>query len=84
MKGVSSKREIEDFKMVLGRIGERDGWTLGDLKERFSKGGFDGFVFNDVVPAGAVAPGRAVAVVGVNKVSASAPGKVLGGELMEW
>ena len=63
---VSYKSEIEEFKRVLGKIGKRDGWTLGDLKERFSNELYDRLIFSDVLPA----IGRTVGV-GADKVCAS-------------
>ncbi|KAJ6509053.1 hypothetical protein C8R45DRAFT_463892 [Mycena sanguinolenta] len=42
------KDEVEEFKRVLGAIGEGHGWTLADLKRRFSNDFFDEFYFKDV------------------------------------
>lgn len=36
LKQVSYQDEIPQFKEVLGEIGVSQGWTLQDLKDRFS------------------------------------------------
>jgi len=36
LKETSYKGEIPAFKAVLARIGEAQGWTVQDLKDRFS------------------------------------------------
>ncbi|KAJ6509051.1 hypothetical protein C8R45DRAFT_894083 [Mycena sanguinolenta] len=42
------KDEVEEFKQVLGAIGKAHGWTLADLKRRFSNDFFDSFYFEHV------------------------------------
>jgi D-arabinono-1,4-lactone oxidase len=41
--------EIIEFKGLLAAIGKDHGWTLADLKKRFSNDLFDDFYFGDVV-----------------------------------
>lgn len=48
MKNESYKHEIAEFKMILADIGAEHGWTLADLKARFSNDFFDDFYFDDV------------------------------------
>lgn len=36
MKTVSYKDEIVEFKKILSKIGGVQGWTLDDVRERFS------------------------------------------------
>ncbi|KAM0275038.1 hypothetical protein ACHAQH_007599 [Verticillium albo-atrum] len=40
--------EIIKFKRLLAAIGKEHGWTLGDLKERFSNDLFGSFYFDGV------------------------------------
>lgn len=42
------KEEVVEFKKVMAEIGKKDGWTLADLKKRFSNDFFDDFYFDDV------------------------------------
>jgi hypothetical protein len=46
------KDEIVEFKGLLAAIGKDHGWTLADLKKRFSNDLFDDFYFGDVVVKG--------------------------------
>lgn len=48
MKDVDYKEEIVEFKKVLSEIGKGHGWTLADLKKRFSNDTFDSLYFDDV------------------------------------
>lgn len=48
VKEVDSKDDVAEFKRVLGDIGKKDGWTLADLKTRFSNDLFDGLIFGDL------------------------------------
>ncbi|TPX15992.1 uncharacterized protein E0L32_000326 [Thyridium curvatum] len=47
MKESSYKEEIVEFKDTLAAIGKEHGWTLADLKKRFSNDFFDWFYFSD-------------------------------------
>lgn len=67
LKEVSYRTEIETFKRILGRIGERDGWSLGEARERFSNELFDRLIFEDGAEEVGVRPG-AVEGMGGNKV----------------
>ena len=49
LKDESYKSEIQEFKGLLQQIGNQHGWTLSDLKKRFSNQFFDDFYFDDVV-----------------------------------
>ena len=49
LKSESYKAEIAEFVRVLAEMGGEAGWTLADVKKRFSNGFFDWFVFEDVV-----------------------------------
>ena len=42
------KEERREFKQLLASIGREHGWTLRDLKKRFSNDFFDDFFFDDV------------------------------------
>ena len=44
----SNAAEIKEFKAIIGKIGERDGWTLQDIKKRFSNDMLDKLFFDDV------------------------------------
>lgn len=68
LKEVSYRTEIESFKRILGRIGERDGWTLGEARERFSNELFDGLIFEDGAERVGAGLGEVEVVVGGNKV----------------
>lgn len=46
------REEIVEFKGLLADIGKAHGWTLADLKKRFSNDLFDSFYFDDVVTKG--------------------------------
>jgi hypothetical protein len=46
MKKVSYPGEIANFKSVLGGIGAKQGWTLEDLKARFSTPLLDNLIFD--------------------------------------
>jgi len=48
MKEVDCKDEIIEFKGTLAQIGKEHGWTLEDLKARFSNDFFDSFYFDDI------------------------------------
>jgi hypothetical protein len=48
LKSIDYKTEIEEFRGLLGEIGKGHGWTLEDLKRRFSNDFLDEFFF-DVV-----------------------------------
>lgn len=48
MKQSDYKDETVEFKKVLGEIGKEHGWTLADLKKRFSNDVFDILFFDDV------------------------------------
>ncbi|PSR85731.1 hypothetical protein BD289DRAFT_409085 [Coniella lustricola] len=48
MKDVDNKDEILEFKRVLGKIGKDHGWTLANLKKRFSNDLFDSLFFDNV------------------------------------
>jgi thiaminase len=40
------KKEIEEFKAILTKIGERDQWMLEDLQKRFSNEMYDKLIFS--------------------------------------
>jgi hypothetical protein len=44
------RAEIIEFKETMAAIGRGHGWSLGDLKTRFSNDFFDWFFFGDVMP----------------------------------
>ena len=48
LKRESYRDEIKEFKTILEIIGKEHGWTLGDLKKRFSNALFDDLFFDDV------------------------------------
>ena len=48
LKEVSYKDEIEEFKNIVTRLGEKHNWTLADLQARFSNELFDKLYFTDV------------------------------------
>lgn len=48
LKGEDYKEEIVEFKRVLGEIGKAHGWSLADLKKRFSNDLFDSLFFDDI------------------------------------
>lgn len=48
MKEVDYRDEIVEFKKTLAQIGKEHGWTLEDLKARFSNDLFDSFYFDDI------------------------------------
>ncbi|KAL8398453.1 hypothetical protein RB596_005832 [Gaeumannomyces avenae] len=48
MKTVDYRDELVEFKRLLAEIGKGHGWTLKDLKGRFSNDFFDSFYFDDV------------------------------------
>lgn len=48
MKEEDYSDEIKDFKRLLGKIGNEHGWTLADLKKRFSNDLFDELYFDDI------------------------------------
>src|SRR5262249_404091 len=48
LKEVAYKDEIVEFKKILADIGKGHGWTLKDLKNRFSNDFFDNFYFDDI------------------------------------
>jgi hypothetical protein len=48
LKNESYKADIAEFKRALEAIGNEHGWTLADLKKRFSNEFFDGFFFDDI------------------------------------
>jgi hypothetical protein len=43
-----AREDVKEFKSVLQAIGKQHGWTLSDLKKRFSNDFFDFFYFDDV------------------------------------
>ncbi|KAF5010614.1 hypothetical protein FDECE_3245 [Fusarium decemcellulare] len=49
LKAVDYKDERQEFLQVLSDIGKDHGWTLQDLKNRFSNDLFDNFFFDGVV-----------------------------------
>ncbi|KAK3380931.1 hypothetical protein B0H63DRAFT_415656 [Podospora didyma] len=48
MKNVDYKDARQEFMGLLAEIGKRHGWTLADLKRRFSNDFLDGFYFDDL------------------------------------
>ena len=48
MKNEDFKDAIVEFKQTLSAIGKGQGWTLGDLKARFSNDLFDKLLFEDI------------------------------------
>ena len=48
LKHEDYKDQIVQFKEVLAKIGNAHGWTLGDLKSRFSNDLFDELIFDNV------------------------------------
>ncbi|KAK4642338.1 hypothetical protein QC761_0083510 [Podospora bellae-mahoneyi] len=48
MKEEDYRVEKEEFKGLLAEIGKKHGWTLKDLKKRFSNDFFDGFYFDNI------------------------------------
>lgn len=47
---MSYKDEIKEFKAVLSKIGGQHGWTLSDIKDRFSNDLYDRLIFDDARP----------------------------------
>ena len=45
LKTVSYKDRIPEFKAVLGSIGQGQGWTLNDIKARFSNKLWDYMIY---------------------------------------
>lgn len=45
---MSYKEQIKEFKAVLSKIGDKHGWTLSDIKERFSNDLYDQLILDDV------------------------------------
>ena len=58
LREVSYKDEIAEFKCILARLGQRDGWTLADLKARFSNDLLDKLILFDVDAAEASIEGE--------------------------
>lgn len=48
LKNEDYKEAIPEFKQALSAIGKTQGWTLSDLKARFSNDLFDQLLFDDV------------------------------------
>jgi hypothetical protein len=48
MKNEDYAEERREFKALLSEIGRKHGWTLQDLKKRFSNDFFDDFFFDDI------------------------------------
>ena len=48
LKAETYKDEIVEFKTILQAIGKEHGWTLEELKRRFSNDFFDEFYFEGV------------------------------------
>lgn len=48
LREVAYGKAIGEFNKVLGEIGKEQGWTIGDLKNRFSNELWDEVVFKDV------------------------------------
>jgi hypothetical protein len=48
LKGVDYAEARGEFVALLGEIGKGQGWTVGDLKRRFSNDFFDDFYFDEV------------------------------------
>ncbi|KXS94449.1 hypothetical protein AC578_5189 [Pseudocercospora eumusae] len=48
LKNEDYRDEIAEFKRILASVGKKHGWTLEDLKARFSNDLFDRLVFDDV------------------------------------
>lgn len=46
LKEVDYKKEIEEFKAMLSKIGDRDHWTLKDIQKRFSNELYDELIFS--------------------------------------
>lgn len=55
LKNETYAAERLEFKQILAEIGKVQGWTLADLKARFSNDMFDDFYFDDVEPVKGVA-----------------------------
>ncbi|KAI5364226.1 putative L-gulonolactone/D-arabinono-1,4-lactone oxidase, FAD-binding domain, PCMH-type [Septoria linicola] len=49
LKNEDYAAEIVEFKDILAKIGAKHGWTLADLKARFSNDLFDELIFDDIV-----------------------------------
>ncbi|GAB1316375.1 hypothetical protein MFIFM68171_06585 [Madurella fahalii] len=48
MKNEDYVEERREFKTLLAEVGKKHGWTLQDLKKRFSNDFFDDFFFDDI------------------------------------
>lgn len=48
LKNETYKDAIPEFKQALAAIGKTQGWTLYDLKARFSNDLFDQMLFDDI------------------------------------
>jgi len=46
LKNEDYKKEIEEFKTILTKIGERDNWTLKDIQKRFSNDMYDELIYS--------------------------------------
>ena len=46
LKHHAYKEEITEFKKIMGQIGEKQGWTVDDLKKRFSNKLWDEVIFD--------------------------------------
>lgn len=55
LKNEDYKDAIAEFKQALSAIGKTQGWTLSDLKSRFSNDLFDQLLFDDTEGAQAAA-----------------------------
>jgi hypothetical protein len=47
LKTIAYKDQIAEFKTLLDKIGEKHGWTLDELKDRFSNELWDTIIFED-------------------------------------
>ena len=64
LKNVDYLEERKEFVRILGEIGEEAGWTLADLKKRFSNDLFDDFFFDDVGVVEVIGQGPVIEVGG--------------------
>jgi len=64
LKNEDYLEERKEFVRILGKIGEEAGWTLADLKKRFSNDLFDDFFFDDVGVVEVIGQGPVIEVGG--------------------
>jgi hypothetical protein len=81
LKEVDYKDDIVEFKNTLAAIGKEHGWTLADLKQRFSNDFFDYFYFDDVQVRGG---GSTAGQVRINAGRANVPPAHAPGQGSRW